>query len=84
MTPTDKPAFRIKGINLFIKELFPAPGGPVIPILSDSCESLKIYSETCFLEKILFSIPDINSEIEIKSFFFALSAISLRFFDDIA
>ena len=55
MTPTDKPAFRIKGINLFIKELFPAPGGPVIPILSDSCESLKIYSETCFLEKILFS-----------------------------
>ena len=33
ITPTDKFSFLIRGISLFISELFPAPGGPVIPIL---------------------------------------------------
>ena len=36
ITPTDKFCFLIRGISLFINELFPAPGGPVIPILRES------------------------------------------------
>jgi len=41
---------------LFIKELFPPPAGPVIPIIIDVPVSLKIFFSIFFAPSLSFSI----------------------------
>ena len=80
ITPTDNLLSLNIGISIFINELLPDPGGPVIPIFIALRESLKICLDISRLENFPVSIPVISSEIDIKSFFFAFSNIFSKVF----